>query len=180
MLLSSTGTMWSFPSGSGSGLQLGASIVSSATIPNSDIVFRRDGAGDRALVFVHGFLDDQYVWNPVIADLTEPGFEIVRLDLAGFGDRTEASGPFTYDRFAADLAAVVDALDKPFVLVGHSMAAPVVELAAAARPGRANREVRPLAAPRAPLRRGRRDQSLPGRAPSLICRCRAPRERISS
>jgi len=129
--------MWSFPSGSASGLQLGASIVSSATIPNSDIVFRRDGAGDRALVFVHGFLDDQYVWNPVIADLTAPGFEIVRFDLAGFGDRTEASGPFTYDRFAADLAAVVDALDKPFVLVGHSMAAPVVELAAAARPGRA-------------------------------------------
>jgi pimeloyl-ACP methyl ester carboxylesterase len=84
--------MWSFTSGSASGLQLGASIVSSATIPNSDIVFRRDGAGDRALVFVHGFLDDQYVWNPVIADLTAPGFEIVRLDLAGFGDRTEATG----------------------------------------------------------------------------------------
>ena len=105
--------------------------MSSATIPNSDIVFRRDGAGDRALVFLHGFLDDQYVWNPVIADLTAPGFEIVRLDLAGFGDRTGASGPFTYDRFAADLAAVVDALDKPFVLVGHSLAAPVVELVAA-------------------------------------------------
>lgn len=112
-------------------------MVSSATIPNSDIVFRRDGTGDRALVFVHGFLDDQYVWNPVIADLTAPGFEIVQLDLAGFGDRTESSGPFTYDRFAADLAAVVDALDKPFVLVGHSMAAPIVELVAAARPDRA-------------------------------------------
>jgi pimeloyl-ACP methyl ester carboxylesterase len=112
-------------------------MVSSATIPNSDIVFRRDGTGDRALVFVHGFLDDQYVWNPVIADLTAPGFEIVQLDLAGFGDRTESSGPFTYDRFAADLAAVVDALGKPFVLAGHSMAAPIVELVAAARPGRA-------------------------------------------
>src|SRR5260370_1145975 len=129
------------PSGSASGFQRGASMVSSATIPNSDIVFRRDGAGDRALVFVHGFLDDQYVWNPVIADLTTPGFEIVRLDLAGFGDRTEATGPYTYDRFAADLAAVVDALDKPFVLVGHSMAAPVGERAAAAPPGRPNREV---------------------------------------
>jgi pimeloyl-ACP methyl ester carboxylesterase len=76
------------------------------------------------LVFVHCFLDDRYVWNPVIANLTAPGFEIVRLDPAGFGDRTEATGPFTDDRFAADLAAVVDAPDKPFVLVGHSMAAP--------------------------------------------------------
>jgi pimeloyl-ACP methyl ester carboxylesterase len=112
-------------------------MVSSATIPNSDIAFRRESTGDRALVFVHGFLDDQYVWNLVIADLAAPGFEIVQLDLAGFGDRTEASGPFTYDRFAADLAAVVDALGKPFVLVGHSMAGPIVELVAAARPGRA-------------------------------------------
>ncbi|QIZ01079.1 alpha/beta fold hydrolase [Streptomyces sp. S1D4-11] len=112
-------------------------MARSATIPNSDIEFRREGAGSRAIVFVHGFLDDQHVWNPVIAELTASEFETVQLDLAGSGDRTEASGPFTYDRFAADLCAVVDALDKPFVLVGHSMAAPVVELVAAARPDRA-------------------------------------------
>jgi pimeloyl-ACP methyl ester carboxylesterase len=116
-----------------SGLKQGASIVSSETIPQSDIVYRRDGTGDRALVLLHGFLDDQYVWDSVIAELTASGYEIVRLELAGFGDRTEASGPFTYDRFAADLAAVVDALDKPFVLVGHSMAGPIVELVAATR-----------------------------------------------
>ena len=59
------------------------------------------------------------------------------MDLAGFGDRSAANGPFTYDRFAADLAAVVDALDKPFVLVGHSMAGPIVELVAAGRHDRA-------------------------------------------
>jgi pimeloyl-ACP methyl ester carboxylesterase len=112
-------------------------MASSATIPNSDIVFRRDGAGDRAIVFMHGFLDDQHVWSPVAAELTASEFETVQLDLAGFGDRTQASGPFTFDRFAADLSAVVDAVDKPFVLVGHSMAAPVVELAATARPDRA-------------------------------------------
>ncbi len=86
---------------------------------------------------MHGFLDDQHVWNPVVAELTASGFETVRLDLAGFGDRTDASGPFTLDRFASDLSAVVDALDKPFVLVGHSMAAPIVELVAAARADRA-------------------------------------------
>jgi len=88
-------------------------------------------------VFLHGFLDDQRVWDPVIADLTASEFEIVRLDLAGFGERSAATGPFTFDRFAADLSAVVDAVDKPFVLVGHSMAAPIVELVAAGRPDRA-------------------------------------------
>jgi pimeloyl-ACP methyl ester carboxylesterase len=111
--------------------------VNSVTIPHSDIAFSREGVGDRAIVFQHGFLDDQYVWNPVIAELTASRYEIVRLDLAGFGDRSAANGPFTYDRFAADLAAVVDALDKPFVLVGHSMAGPIVELVAAGRHDRA-------------------------------------------
>ena len=112
-------------------------MASPAIIPNSDIALRRDGAGDRVVVFMHGWIDDLHVWSPVIAELPAPGFETVRLDLAGFGDRTQANGPFTFDRFAADLLAVVDAVDKPFVLVGHSMAAPVVELAAQARPERA-------------------------------------------
>jgi pimeloyl-ACP methyl ester carboxylesterase len=112
-------------------------MATSATIPNSDIVFRRDRDGHGALVFVHGFLDDQHVWGPVLAELSAPGFETVQFDQAGFGDRAAATGPVTFDRFAADLSAVVDAIGKPFVLVGHSMAGPVVELVAAARPGRA-------------------------------------------
>jgi pimeloyl-ACP methyl ester carboxylesterase len=112
-------------------------MTRSEIIPHSDIGLRRDGAGDRAIVFMHGFLDDKDVWNPVIAELTASEFEIVRLDLAGFGERSAATGPFTFDRFAADLSAVVDAVDKPFVLVGHSMAAPIVELVAAGRPDRA-------------------------------------------
>jgi pimeloyl-ACP methyl ester carboxylesterase len=112
-------------------------MATSATIPNSDIAFRRDGVGERAAVFMHGWIDDLHVWGPVIAELSGSGFETVQLDLAGFGDRTQANGPFTFDRFAADLLAVVDAVDKPFVLVGHSMAAPIVELVAEARPERA-------------------------------------------
>jgi len=112
-------------------------MVASATIPNSDIVLRRSGHGDNAVVFVHGFLDDQYAWNPVLADLSAPAFETIQFDQAGFGDRAEPSGPINFDLFAGDLAAVVDAVDKPFVLVGHSMAAPIVELVASARPARA-------------------------------------------
>jgi pimeloyl-ACP methyl ester carboxylesterase len=112
-------------------------MTTTATIPDSDLVFRRDRDGSRALVFVHGFLDDQHVWAPVLAGLSAPGFETVQFDQAGFGDRTAATGPVTLDRFAADLSAVVDAIGKPFVLVGHSMAGPVIELAAASRPGRA-------------------------------------------
>ena len=112
-------------------------MSSTSTIPSTGIVFRRDRDGRRALVFVHGFLDDQHVWDPVLAGLSAPGFETVQFDQAGFGDRAGAAGPATLDRFAADLGAVVDAIGKPFVLVGHSMAGPVAELVAAARPERA-------------------------------------------
>jgi pimeloyl-ACP methyl ester carboxylesterase len=112
-------------------------VVSSETVPHSDFVFRRDRSGSYAVVFMHGFLDDQHVWEPIIDKLTVSEFETVQFDLAGFGERTGAAGPFTFDRFAADLSAVVDAVGKPFVLVGHSMSAPVVELVAASRPDRA-------------------------------------------
>jgi pimeloyl-ACP methyl ester carboxylesterase len=112
-------------------------MPTSQRVPHADISFRRDGEGDRAIVFVHGFLDDRYVWNNVIAALTTPGFETVQLDLAGMGDRAGEDGPFTYERLAADVGLVVDEVGKPFVIVGHSMGAPIAELVAAARPGRA-------------------------------------------
>src|SRR5882762_2718163 len=112
----------------------GTSMASSEPIPNSDIVLRRDGTGDYAAVFSHGFLDDQYVWSTMIDQLTASDFETVTFDLPGFGERGEACGPYTYDRFAADVAAVVDAVGKPFVIIGHSMSGPVVELVAASRP----------------------------------------------
>jgi pimeloyl-ACP methyl ester carboxylesterase len=102
-----------------------------------DIAVRRHGEGERAVVFVHGFLDDQHVWEKVIARLNTPGCEIVQLDLAGCGERASASGPFTYDRFVADVGVVVDAVAKPFVIMGHSMGAPIAELVAAARPEQA-------------------------------------------
>jgi pimeloyl-ACP methyl ester carboxylesterase len=105
--------------------------------PGTDIAFRRHGEGERAVVFVHGFLDDQYVWEKVVAELKTGGVETIQLDLAGMGDRTGASGPFTYERFAADVGGVVDAVGEPFVIVGHSMGAPIAELVAAARPEQA-------------------------------------------
>jgi pimeloyl-ACP methyl ester carboxylesterase len=105
--------------------------------PGTEIAFRRQREGERAIVLVHGFLDDQHVWEKVVGELKTPGFETVQLDLAGCGERAGASGPFTYERFVADVGVVVDAVGKPFVIVGHSMGAPIAELVAAARPRQA-------------------------------------------
>ncbi|MFF7749259.1 alpha/beta fold hydrolase [Streptomyces sp. NPDC007971] len=105
-------------------------------VADTDVRLRRGGAGSRAVVFVHGFLDDQYVWDGVVGELRSVGVETVQLDLTGLGERTDADGPFTLDRFVSEVGAVVDALDKPVVLVGHSMTAPIVEHVAATRPER--------------------------------------------
>lgn len=99
-------------------------------VADSDIRYRRRGSGATALVFVHGFLDDQYVWDGVVDAVTLPGFEYVQLDLAGSGDRTSSDGPFDLNRFAHDVGAVVEALDKPVVLVAQSMGTLVAELVA--------------------------------------------------
>src|SRR6059058_3097245 len=109
----------------------------SEQIPDSDATFLRRGEGELAVVFVHGFLDDQHVWDKVIDELTTPGIETIRLDLAGLGDRCEAGGPFTYERLADDVGAVIDRVGKPFVIVGQSMGAPIAELVATTRPERA-------------------------------------------
>ena len=53
-------------------------MTSSSTIPHSEIEYRRDGTGDRAIAYLHGFLDDQDVWNPVITALAASSFETVR------------------------------------------------------------------------------------------------------
>ena len=94
----------------------------------------RRGQGERAVVFLHGFLDDQHVWDYVVDAMQAAHIECIQLDLPGCGARTAAEGPFTYERFAADVGAVVDELDKPVVIVGQSMGAAIAELVAAAHP----------------------------------------------
>jgi len=104
------------------------------TVPDTDITFLRTGRGRRVVLFVHGYLDDYAIWDDVIASLETSDVEFVALDLAGMGDRTDAEGPLTLDRYADEVGKVVDLLAKPTVLVGHSIGAPIVELVAAKRP----------------------------------------------
>jgi pimeloyl-ACP methyl ester carboxylesterase len=101
----------------------------------SGLRFHRSGGGSHAVVFVHGFLDDASVWNDVIAGLGADA-EIVRFDLAGMGQRVDADGPFTLERFASDVVDIADAVDKRFVIVGQSMGAQIAELVAMRRPDR--------------------------------------------
>jgi len=80
-------------------------------------------------------------------DFIAPGFTrdyyVIALDQRGHGDSAWANPPeYSYERYAADLAEVVEKLDlRDFVLVGHSMGGTVSLEYAARYPGRVGRLV---------------------------------------
>jgi pimeloyl-ACP methyl ester carboxylesterase len=100
----------------------------------SGLSYLRNGDGEHVVVFVHGFLDAAAIWDEMIAELKTEHIAAIQVDLAGMGERVLENGPFHLNRFAAEVGAVVDAIAKPFVIVGQSMGAQVAELVAAARP----------------------------------------------
>lgn len=90
--------------------------------------------GEKAIVFVHGFLDSGDVWKTTAENIDCEGFEFVTLDLPGMGIMNEWRGTFDLHSMAETVVSVIDALDMPCVLAGHSMGAQIAELAAVARP----------------------------------------------
>jgi pimeloyl-ACP methyl ester carboxylesterase len=80
-----------------------------------------DGPQDGVpMVFLHGVSGccRTYDWLP--PEITE-GRRIVRVDLRGHGHSDHASGTYVIDRYGEDVVAVLRLLDRPAVLVGHSL-----------------------------------------------------------
>ncbi|MEX3894197.1 alpha/beta fold hydrolase [Paraburkholderia sp. BR10954] len=92
------------------------------------------------LVFIHGFLDGAAVWDDLARHLGERASGALCVDLPGMGARAADPGPYSLDRFAADITTQIRALSRPVVLIGHSMGAQIAELAAV----RLNEQVRGL------------------------------------
>lgn len=77
-------------------------------------------AGAPILVFTHGWGMDATFWNAARDELGDR-FRIVRWDLPGLGRSRAADGKVSLELFAADLGDVLETLDRPAVLVGHSI-----------------------------------------------------------
>lgn len=85
-----------------------------------------------SVVLVHGWMMSGHVWDPVIERLQARGVRVVVPDLRGCGHSERSQSPYTLDRFAEDVSAVIrDCADDRPVLVGHSMAGQIVQLVAA-------------------------------------------------
>ena len=78
-------------------------------------------SGEIPLLLVHGWQADHRVWTPLGALLARER-RVVSVDLRGAGASSEAPGPYRIERFADDLAELIEAIDlDPVVAVGHSM-----------------------------------------------------------
>jgi len=79
------------------------------------------GGNGTPLVLTHGLGDDLHFWDPVAASLAAQ-HDLIRWDVRGFGASDKPPGPYSAALFAADLAALLDALALPRVhLAGISM-----------------------------------------------------------
>jgi pimeloyl-ACP methyl ester carboxylesterase len=92
------------------------------------------GAGDSAIVFVHCWGCNLHFWDGSMRRLRRD-HRVVALDLAGHGLSGKKRAKWTVQAFAQDVRAVVDKLGlKHVLLVGHSMAGPIILEAAALMP----------------------------------------------
>ena len=98
--------------------------------------------GRPPLLCVHGGAANSH-WFDFVAAGFSADYHVRALDLRGHGDSQWADPPvYSFDRYASDLAEVVEKLDlRDFVLVGHSMGGMVSLVYSATHPGRVGKLV---------------------------------------
>lgn len=81
------------------------------------IAYQRSGAGP-PLILVHGTGGSHVRWASILPDL-EPHFSLYAVDRRGRGESGDAAG-YAIKREFEDVAALVEAIEQPVYLLGHS------------------------------------------------------------
>ncbi len=117
-------------------MPLGYDARMPTTIANGvEIYYEQAGAGDDVL-FISGLADEGACWVDQVAGLNDR-YRITTFDNRGVGRSSTPDGPFEITDFAADTAALMDAvaLERPHV-VGSSMGGAIAQELALAHPDR--------------------------------------------
>ncbi len=86
-------------------------------------LFYRDWGAGRPLVFLAGWTLSSAMWAYQMQPLAEQGFRCIAFDRRSHGRSSDPGRGYDFDTLAADLAAVIDALDlKNAIVVAHSFA----------------------------------------------------------
>jgi pimeloyl-ACP methyl ester carboxylesterase len=109
------------------------------TCPAADgvtIVYSAAGAGEPALVFIHGGLADRTFYNAQLRAFAGK-HRVIALDLAGHGESGIDRKKWGIPEFGADVKAVIEAEKlKKVVIFGNSLGGPVAIEAALLLPGK--------------------------------------------
>jgi pimeloyl-ACP methyl ester carboxylesterase len=90
-----------------------------ALVDDTEIAFDDIGSG-LPVVFLHAFPLNRTMWEPQIGALVAE-YRCIAIDFRGFGD-SPPQGPYSMDRYADDVAGVLDTLQiERAVVVGLSM-----------------------------------------------------------
>lgn len=100
------------------------------TLATSDdgvkINFSNQGEGEPAILLVHGWTNNNTIWDLQIPVLAEK-YQVIAVDLAGHGKSGNEREKWTMSAFGQDIAAVVEAAKlKDVILVGFSMGGPAI------------------------------------------------------
>jgi pimeloyl-ACP methyl ester carboxylesterase len=95
----------------------------------------RTGTG-KPLLLLHGWPEFWLTWEPVMTRLAGR-YTLIAPDLRGFGDSDKPQGPYGPDQHAADMLALMDALDvRRFGVVGHDVGGAAMQPLARTAPER--------------------------------------------
>jgi len=108
-------------------------MTSYLTRPQGRIAYDRTGEGPLVLL-VPGMGDLRSSYRFLVPDLVAAGFTAVSVDLRGHGDSDTGFDSYGDAETAEDLAALLDELGGPAVVVGNSMGAGAGVYLAAVRP----------------------------------------------
>lgn len=85
-------------------------------------LYYEDHGNGRPVVLIHGYPLDGASWELQTRALLEAGYRVITYDRRGFGASSKVTSGYDYDTFAADLHALLEALDlRDVTLVGFSM-----------------------------------------------------------
>lgn len=87
---------------------------------NSDIHFEVKGKG-RAIVLLHGFLEDKNMWNITVDELSKT-YKTIAIDLPGHGKSESIGYVHTMEMMADMVKKLLDHLNlRRYIVLGHSM-----------------------------------------------------------
>ena len=91
-----------------------------------EINFSNQGDGEPAILLVHGWTNNNTIWDLQVPVLSEK-YQVLAVDLAGHGKSGNNRAKWTMSAFGEDIAAVVHAAElKNVILVGFSLGGPAI------------------------------------------------------